>query len=402
MFIRIIKSQIQKGYSYVQSIVQTRSKFSTFIVKRKFRLQMAQPAVANPHVAKWSTLSRHYFLTIVVAALLLSSCQKEKLSDTVVNSTNTSSSAEAKLAFPWFRKDPVSNYGALIGAPDQTDNDDFQLNVADQLGITCLRERVLVPCKFLNTSLVPELNTSYKVLLNFDSPKNEDGSLLPFVSDLAQYKIDLIDILNTLVSMPDVAVIENEESNHYYYSGTPGEYIDQLNAAITIMHARGIKVANGGITSTGLCYLVYQDLLAQGKEDSAEEFKQAVNVTPNSSVTQERGDFIDKLLNAYTNMDLDYVNFHWKATSPDTQAFNTVINYLQKRTGKKVISNELGQFDEDPNTLEAHVQACTNQQFPYIIWYSPDENDGKKGTPLQHSDASLTPTGVGYQDYLAD
>ena len=59
--------------------------------------------------------------------------------------------------------------------------------------------------------------------------------------------------------MPKIAVIENEESNKKYYNGTPADYINQLKAAISVMHSHGIPVTNGGITSTGLKYLVWQD-----------------------------------------------------------------------------------------------------------------------------------------------
>ena len=166
------------------------------------------------------------------------------------------------------------DYGAFIGAPDGTDDVSFQLNVADQLGISCLRERVTVPLLSLGNNLVPELNTDYKVLLNFCS-QNSGSGLIPFVTDLVLYELNLNTILNTFTVMPKVAVIENEESNRFFYSGTADQYISQLSAAIDVMHARGIKVANGGITSTGLNYLVYQDFLEQGKADSAELLQEA-------------------------------------------------------------------------------------------------------------------------------
>ena len=149
-------------------------------------------------------------------------------------------------------------------------------------------------------------------------------------------------------------------------------------------------------------YLVYQDFLNQGKKDSAEWFKQIAEVTPNAPTTQDRGAFINTLLDAYTKMDLDYVNFHWKATSPNTDALECVINYLQKRTRKPVISNELGQFDTDPNTLLSHIQLFTDKNMPYVIWFSPNMNAGFKETSLQYPNATLTSTGVAYQNYLAN
>lgn len=338
---------------------------------------------------------KYLSLTAVFAALLFCSCTKEDQGVAITSSTNLSAILLPKASTTFKASSTVKvNYGALIGTPDQANSLNFQLNVANEVGVSCLRSRTLVP----GNGKVPILNHQYQILLNFNG--NYQGTPLPFVSDITKYQSDLRKILSGFTTMPVVAVIENEESNTLFYSGAPQEYISQLTAAITVMHAYGIKVANGGITSTGLNYLVYQDFMSQGKVDSAKDFQQRTKLAIKSAKTQDRGAFVNALLEAYTQMDLDYVNFHWKATSPDTQALYEVISYLKKRTGKAVISNELGQFDTDPNTLTSHVQMCTDRGFPYIIWYSPDEHAGKKGTPLQHSDQSLTNTGIAYKNYL--
>jgi len=333
-------------------------------------------------------------LALLVACIVMffCSCNKENVNNIIPNNTSSNNlyGAEALTLKP----SNMVNYGALIGTPTTIGSMNFQVNVANQVGISCIRSRVNVP----STGKVSILDQGYKILLNFNS--DYEGTPLPFVSDITKYQLDLKNIVAGFTNKPVVAVIENEESNLLFYSGTAQDYIRQLSAAVTVMHSYGIKVANGGITSTGLNYLVYQDFMSQGKVDSAKDFQTRVHLNLKSLQAQDRGAFIDALLQAYTQMDLDYVNFHWKGTSPDTQALNEVINYLKKRTGKAIISNELGQFDTDPNTLLAHVQLCTDRGFPYIIWYSPDENAGKREMPLQHSDQSLTTNGVAYKNYL--
>jgi hypothetical protein len=339
-------------------------------------------------------MKNYFSLAVACIAVFLCSCKKEDLNDgTIINSPTSSGTSAAAATI--FKPNKMVNYGALISAPSTANTMNFQLSVANKIGISCLRVRVIVP----STNKVPILNQGYKILLNFNK-SDYTGTPLPFVSDLTKYQSDLKKVLSGFTSLPAVAVIENEESNLLYYSGTAQEYIKQLSAAIPVMHAYGIKVANGGITSTGLNYLVYQDFINRGKVDSAKDFQQRTHLAVNNAQTLNRGAFIDALLQAYTKMDLDYVNFHWKGTSPDIQALNAVINYLKKRTGKTIINNELGQFDTDPNTLLSLVQLCTDKGFPYIIWYSPDENAGKKDTPLQHSDQSLTTTGIAFKNYL--
>ena len=333
---------------------------------------------------------------VACIALFLCSCQKEDLNSSL--SSNLSSASNNITSSPQnSRSRPKTKsvaYGALIEAPSKQESLDFQVNVASQLGISCLRSRVIVPAS-LNITI---LNSGYKVLLNFNS--DFEGTPIPFVLNLTKYQADLKNTLAGFAVMPAVAVIENEEANVLYHSGNAQEYINQLNAAIEVMHTYGIKVANGGITDRGLNYLVYQDFIRQGKYDSAEQFRKLTHLVPQNPMTQDRGAYVNTLLQAYARMDLDYVNFHWKGTSPDILALTEVIAYLKKVTHKPIISNELGQFDKDPNTLTTLIQACTDAGFPYIVWYSPDENAGRRDTPLQHGDASLTPSGAAYQHYL--
>ena len=335
---------------------------------------------------------------VVCIALLFSSCQKERLAkDTVVNSTSSAALANSTADFPGSGKDNSINYGAFICPPNAWGGVPFQLAVAGKLGVSCLRAITPVPDYDKPNDL---LGMGYDVLLNFDSNVDTYGDNSSFEASLNQYRIDLYNTLLLSAVKPVVAVIENEESNPYFYAGSALDYIKQLNVAINVMHANGIKVTNGGITSNGLNYLVYQDFIRQGKSDSAEQFRRLANVQPNNYNTQRRGVFVDSLLDAYMLLDLDYVNFHWKATSPDTESLREVVNYLKKRCNKPIITNELGQYDRDPDTLLAHVQLCADMGMPYIIWYSPDQNIGRKAMPLQYSDASLTPTGIAYQAYL--
>lgn len=339
-------------------------------------------------------------IALLLVATLATSCQKEdQFTNAILNSGQPAgASANALLLKPYGLPGKATQYGALICPPDGSAGWlAFQQNVAGQLGISCLRGSTQVP----GNGNPPNLLTSgYNVLFNFNTSDNANGPS-PFVSNIRKYKQDLKNIIALCAVKPVVAVIENEESNRYYYSGTAQEYIRQLNAAIGVMHNNGIKVTNGGITSQGLNYLVYQDFMNQGKTDSASYFKSLTRIAVKDPATQERGAFIDELLTNYYTMKIDYINFHWKGESPNTEALRMAINYLKKRSNKPIITNEIGQFDTDSNTLLAMMKLCTDQAFPYILWYSPSMVQNKKATPLQYDDAVLTNTGVAYQGYLA-
>ena len=395
-----IKSPAQKLYAFVQTITLPNVlAFLSFFTSISRLLPFGRL-----HCKKWSVVINYHLLVVVIAATVLGSCQKEKLSDAAALNRTTSETASIDARRRSRRSTNntdkvITNYGAYIYPPSTGPGWlDFQQNVAGQLGISCLRGCTSVPG---NGNPPPILASGYDVLLNFIADNDSGRDPAPFVSNLTKYKSDLNRIIAVCSVKPVVAVIENEESNRYFYSGTAQQYINQLSTAISVMHANGIKVANGGITSQGLNYLVYQDFIDQGKYDSADQFRQLVGIALKDPATQDRAEFIDILLTNYNRMDLDYINFHWKGTSPNTDALNEVINYLKKRSNKPIISNEFGQFDTDPNTLTSMAKLSADQDLPYSLWYSPDENTGKRDTPLQHSNAKLTATGFAYQDYLA-
>lgn len=337
---------------------------------------------------------------VAFIAITTTSCRKELVTNDLQSSqTSSAENAAGNTLTTSVNKLPLSktstNYGAwIIASLTETDTYGFVTNVAGDLGLSCIRDITPVP----GSKKVKNMLSEYNVLLNFSSVNPKP---MKFRTDLTAYKNDLETTLSALNGMPVVAVIENEESNKGYYSGSPYDYINQLKTAITVMHNHGIKVANGGITSTGLKYLVYQDYMSRGMTAQANDYKKRMKIAVNNPDTQERSNFISVLIAAYANMNLDYVNFHWRSQTPgDAQGLGETIDYLKKATGKTVLSNEIGQYDKDPATLTASVQMCTNYNFPYIIWYSGQEDD--RSYPLQYANKVLTKTGTAYQAYISN
>ncbi len=124
-----------------------------------------------------------------------------------------------------------------------------------------------------------------------------------------------------------------------------------------------------------------------------------MGIALSSPDTQDRASFVSVLIANFAVMDIDYVNFHWRCTKPeDAQGLGETIDYLKRATGKTVITNELGQYDQANETLTSSLQMCKNYKLPYIIWYS-GEIDGRS-YPLQHADESLTNTGVAYKGFI--
>ena len=84
-------------------------------------------------------LKKQLFVTAIIAAVILSSCQKDLQTD---KDAALFAGNANELKLPWQN---IVRYGALIGGPDSVDEFSFQKKVAAKLGVSCLRESVLVP-----------------------------------------------------------------------------------------------------------------------------------------------------------------------------------------------------------------------------------------------------------------
>ncbi len=102
-----------------------------------------------------------------------------------------------------------------------------------------------------------------------------------------------------------------------------------------------------------------------------------MKIAINAPDTQDRAAFISVLLASYAVMDLDYINFHWRSSSKeDVQGLGETISYLKRVTGKPVITNEIGQYDSDPETLTSTMDICRSYNMPCVLWYSGQSTTG--------------------------
>jgi hypothetical protein len=79
--------------------------------------------------------------------------------------------------------------------------------------------------------------------------------------DMDNYKSTLSAILDKY--QPTLIAIENEEININYHSGSINKYLNELSTAIPIVHSKGLKITNGGITERPLNVLVWKDYYGQ-------------------------------------------------------------------------------------------------------------------------------------------
>ena len=121
-------------------------------------------------------------------------------------------------------------------------------------------------------------------------------------------------------------------------------------------------------------------------------------------------------LEAYKNIPMDFINFHWyelvtqcetNAQTPnlptlahvDMKAFEETVTFFKTATGKTVITNEIGQINKVGTLLTDVVQKCYDLKIPYVIWYSGDGGIGK-ATALYDANGLLRDNGTAFQTFI--
>ncbi len=238
--------------------------------------------------------------------------------------------------------------------------------------------------------------------------RNDGGGGNPSTppTDLAVYQKTLGEVLDKY--HPELLVVENEENSKLFYTGSADEYAAELKAACTVAHSKGIKCANGGIVSAEVAALVWGNYMDQGDVNGACSFAkraldskhadklcgvQSINdLTPQEQETLNKG---RALLVVYKSAGADYMNFHWY--SGDTGVLDEAVAYLKTATGLPLMTNEIGQHDENPATVGPLLQKALDLGLPYVVWYSVDSPQARA---LNNADFSMRPNGQAFADFV--
>lgn len=200
---------------------------------------------------------------------------------------------------------------------------------------------------------------------------------------------------------PAVLVVENEENSALFYSGTPEEYGVQVQAACDVAHHKHIPCTNGGLVSTLVALLVYDYYLSTGQLSAARDFASRAFTAEQqqqlgSAQAQEQIRKGKALLAAYRAAGVDFVNFHWYIADPG--ALKEAVTYLRAQLGRPVITNEVGQFTDDPTETWSKMNTIVELGLPMAVWFA---QDGPQARGLVNPNGSLRPTGEAFRRFIA-
>lgn len=294
--------------------------------------------------------------------------------------------------------------GLMIGGGSSTVRERLQL--AKSLGVACFRpwDVTLDRWDGRHADAEAAARAGFKLVLTVRTDGRGGPPPTPSTPphDLARYRQLVGAVLDAY--HPAVLVVENEENSRLYYTGTPQEYGEELATACAEAHRRRIACTNGGLVSSLVASLVWDDYRRRGQPERAEAFaRRAATGAQYDWLLSARGrqrieQSIEQgraLLNVYQTVGIDYVNFHWYI--PDPAALEEAVDFLYRVTGLQAMTNEIGQRDTDPATVSALLDKALDLELPYIVWYSLDRPDSQA---LQNPDGTLRPNGREFQRFV--
>lgn len=306
----------------------------------------------------------------------------------------------------------MTKFGAMVNGTMTTDQ---KISILDQLGVGYSRLTLILSTwpssantynKYLSSGIKVALNVLWEA---------QSGGTRPFPTDMAAYTSKLTNLLNT-INPPDVVVIENEEDNEGYYSGPIDDYITELTTAVPIVHAKGLKVTNGGIHPRSVCYWVWKDFTDRGMTAEADAWMDATfNDTMKAAAINGDNDGLnaawaktDTLLDAFTSLDIDYVNIHIYEPINDVGdglvtipgAIQTLTDYIRTRTGKEMMSNECGQHNLEASLVPSMLQAFQDANYAYAIWYNGEGTGPAMALNDQTFPYALRDNGIAFADFM--
>jgi hypothetical protein len=77
-----------------------------------------------------------------------------------------------------------------------------------------------------------------------------------------------------------------------------------------------------------------------------------------------------------------------------------IISYIERVTGKRAMSNEVGTRTSSPEVVTGVLQQLSEMGMAYVIWFSGDGSGGS--VALQNEDGSLRPNGIAFKNFMAD
>lgn len=227
------------------------------------------------------------------------------------------------------------------------------------------------------------IDDGLNVALTWNHKKVRTGAGFPTGAEISFYAAKLDSMLKLPGGKPELLSINNEEAHREYWPiGTAASYVTWLNACVTVAHNNNVPISNGGITS-GIVYSLWDWYNDRGLPDSANWVAAIWGIAGgNGTYVQEQIQWYNTLLDGFAAGNLDYVNLHWYEPERDnfsklttSKLLPKVVNYLRVRTGKQVLTTEIGTKNEHCPLLYEMMDEAKASGMKWIIYFAGESNE---------------------------
>lgn len=310
---------------------------------------------------------------LLLALCIAASCKKE----TQPLKTETSGTA-AEL---YSSQAVLQTTHGLLVAKGGFDSTAEQLDYA---GIKLTRLNLFLSEKTKSGVIDKYLKNGYHVQVNLNWANVAFGPQ-PFPTNIENIKKRAEEFFKYYAPQKDqipVVVVENEWDNILYHKGSIDDYLNELAAITEVGHKYGFKIADAGITSTGLRRWAYTQF---SEEEAAEWFEQYW-----VGGKLDNFNLLVKAVNYYTasirNIPIDYLNVHWYNIDGCFDGFDKCTEAYKEASNKtSLICNEFGIKLNSEELFDATVNELSGRVAYAIAYSGTGTGDGKSAVRITDS-----------------
>ncbi len=247
-------------------------------------------------------------------------------------------------------------------------------NILKETGINLVRQPLFIKQVGTDSEWITQLlQKGFQVAVNLDWSNTSAPVPFPTNATLIQQAAEnFFSYYEGYLGQMPFVVCENEWNNPNFHTGksmqsTIQDYLNELAIVTSVGHKYGFKIADAGISGTGLQYWTYSKL----KGITQKLWGKNYHVPFGTANYKYLLDAVDLYVKGINNIPIDYLNVHWYETDNFYNGFETAANLYQLVCSKlNLITNEFGIRGTYSNDLLSETINSVKGIVDFAVLYS--------------------------------